>query len=597
METLLLNDNIPFNDEDVSPVIKDIVINIFEKCKNDLQDTKNKKTQTLNQKHIKIQESYQTEKQHVTTLENEIQQDKAELKNLNLDYLLEKQLSVGLQNKIKKIELEYKNILTKCHTRIDVSNESHIKLMNLMDQQKLIYDTKKEHENQYLFDEITVYNTEINRIKNQKENIEIELQSKLAQTITDYEIYDSKIIHKEKIINLLQSDIKNIEKISAGTRRQFIKINKAYINKHKTLKKVKNKFQTQISNINTEIYTLDNNKKLDIKKLTDSSIIIEDNYRKEITNRNNIVKELNIQLENIKNNAINTKSKTWQINYDKLSDELDNKHQALTESIQSFNAYLSQKREQIHDMTNQYNNDIEYKKNHLKVIETKLQRIHNGEDNKISKMNYQYQLNNKIIKEKLDVLNNEYQSIQQLHRDKYEYQCLANKYESNSNQKIINLGNDIERAQERLIIIKKRFADNITKYDNLYRNNIIDYTNQIEKIRDDITNNTNIIDNLDKKIKNNQKEITNHNNKLQQIRHQIKDLERIISGKEARLSNLKVRVESRLKTIKEREQEIIDLKMKNDLDFVTKMNTLNQVNDGNINEKINVLNKLMDIKI
>ena len=120
---------------------------------------------------------------------------------------------------------------------------------------------------------------------------------------------------------------------------------------------------------------------------------------------------------------------------------------------------------------------------------------------------------------------------------------------------------------------------------------------QLEKCRDDITDKQTIIQNITEKMNSNDKELTIHHNKLRQIRHQIKDKERDINSQESRLANLRVRVKARLKTIKEREQELIDIKLKNDLEFVTKMNALNNVSEGTINEKIEVLNKVMGITI
>lgn len=599
METLTKDTltNIPYDDNDVSPIVKDIVINLFEKCKKDIQNNKQTREINLNQKHSKIKETYQKENQHIIDLEKDILSDQNQLQKLNLVYLLEKKNISNLENTVNQKDVEYKNLIDIYQKKITNNKNNKSKLLEKMELQKQLYDEQLEHQNKQLSDEIEIYNNEIERIKQYKINIEVELQNKLAQTIADLETYDAKITNKTKIIQLLHSEIKGIEKFTSNTRRQMIKNNQIFINRHKNLRKVKQRFQTQIANINSELYTLNNNKIIEIKRLTDINTNIENEYRKNITDKNQNVKELSDKLSEMDNNVVNQSSKTWQKKYNTLSNELDVLHQDLTSTIQEFNVHLSKKREILNNVEIRYKNDIENKNHELKILEIKLQKIHNGEDSQISKINNQHQLNNKIMKEKMDLLNNEYQSLQQIYRNKYEYQCLANQYESDANSKIVQIGEEIERAQERLTITKKRFTNNVKLYDKKYRNAIADYATELEKCKDNIDDNDKMIQNIVQLNKNNHKEVSEYHNKLRQIRNNIKDLERDIKSKNARLENLKVRIETRLKTIKEREQEVIDAKLKNDLEFVTKMNKLNNMNDGTISQKIEVLNNLMGINI
>ena len=68
------------------------------------------------------------------------------------------------------------------------------------------------------------------------------------------------------------------------------------------------------------------------------------------------------------------------------------------------------------------------------------------------------------IENRYNTLNEEYVNLQNLQRDKYESQKLAQKYENDTNTQINKLGRDLERSQTRLKVSVDRFTKKIKQH-------------------------------------------------------------------------------------------------------------------------------------
>jgi hypothetical protein len=582
---------------EIPPIIEDVVENIISKCKVDLEDENNNKKTILDKKQIKIKEAYTKEKKQLTKQEESIADDKKSFKKLNISYIIEK----GKTNKIIKQsnnnKQEYKDLLNIYNEKIKEYNRKRKIISDKVSKEYELHLNNKNTQTETLKSEIDIYNIEIDRIKNQKLIIEQELQHELAQIIKDLESIDIKIDNKNRMITLLQLEIKKIEKGNTTSRRQIIKHNKIFINKTKNFKKVKKNIQDEIAEYHLAIYNLDQQRNIELDELAQISERLEKEHRQIINSKHLLLNQLTDSAEELKAAAVNTSSKTWMVNMKKISDEVNELHSELTKEIQNFNNYLNTKNNKISDITNQYNYDIDNKKQKLKLLEAKLKKMESSADNKVSKLNHQYQLNNRLVLQKQNELKHTYDELQQLYKNKYNFQRMANKYEQDSNIKIDQLGKDLDRAQDRLHVITKRYKDTIEKLENQYNDDISEYNKQFNKI-DNATNKWNqTIKKLTKSSYGCDKNITDHNNGIKEIRRNIKDVERQIKSDQSRLETMTIKVNDRLKTIKERENDVIEQKIKQDLEYINKRNALEKIANESVEKKIETLNKIMGIKI
>ena len=217
--------------DDIPPMIEDIVNNIIIKCKTDLEEENKTKKLSLDAKEAKIKEAYSKEESQLTLLQKSIDNDKQHYKKLNVQYILNKQKTGKIINESNNTKSEYQNLIKIYNTKISEYNKDKKILENKIEKEHGVIETKKDEETKTLKEEINVYNIEIDRIKSQKEYIEGDLQKELAQIIKDLELIDAKIESKNKIIGLLQLEIKKIEKGNSVSRRQIIKGNQIFYTK------------------------------------------------------------------------------------------------------------------------------------------------------------------------------------------------------------------------------------------------------------------------------------------------------------------------------------------------------------------------------
>lgn len=590
-----MDDNIYTNE--IPPIIEDVVNNIINKCKVDLEDENNNKKTILDKKQTKIIEAYAKEKKQLTALEESINEEKDKLKKLNISYIIEKGKTNKIQKQSEETKEEYKNLLNIYNQKIVEHNQKRKTITDKITHKYELHLNNKNKQTETLKEEIDIYNNEIDRIINQKDIIEKELQKELAQIIKDLESIDVKVDNKNRIITLLQLEIKKIERGNTTSRRQIIKHNQIYINKTKNFKKVKKGLQDDIADLHLDIYNLDQQKKLELSHLNQISEKLEKEHREVINVKHSLLSQLTNNAEELKESAINTESKTWKVNMKKISDEINQLHSELTEEIQNFNNYLNSRNAKLGDINSKYDYDIDDKKQQLKLLEAKLKRLESSADNKVNKLNHQYQLNNRLVLEKQNELKHAYDELQQLFKNKYNFQRMANKYEQDSNVKISQLGKDLDRAQDRLKVITQRYKDTIQKLDDEYHDSINDYNKQLNKIDNSINKCNITIQKLTKSSYGCDKDVTDHNNNIKDIRRNIKDMERQIKSSQSRLDTMNIKVNDRLKTIKERENEVIEQKIKQDLEYINKRNALEKIVDGSVEKKIETLNKIMGIKI
>lgn len=582
---------------DHAPIMIDVVNTVMSKYRSDILKDKNSIENQLNEKHQKIKNAMDKENLQIDNIKTEITKQKDLLKKYKIEYITQK---VNIKTKTKIIDEQKEknqNLITIYNAKIQEYNAEQFKINNLIEDIQHQYLKDKHTEDNKLNIEIDIFKQEVERIKLKKQNIENELHNQLSVMVNDLELYDKKINNKQHTINLLKSEINNIEKGNCFSRRQIIKNNKLYINKNKTLRKIKNNLQYQIANYNLEIYVLETDYQNELTQLKSKNEIDENKYRNNINQYNEQISILTKEASLLKTPNTNVKSKTWQVNYKKYVDKTDELHHKLTQEIKAFNIYLGDYQNKLIQLNNKYKYSIEVKQKDINMMQTKLDRLNKAQDNKISKMSRQHQLNNKIIKEKTNLLNNEYNEIQQLRKQKYDQQQMSQKYESDTNRQIAKLGNELERAQERLNLSLKRFQNQLDKHQ--HNNQLINnkYQNQLNEIHINISHCHQTLKQLENTYKHSNKDFKTIEKRIKELRTLIKDTERTIKDKEKQLDVTIIKVNKRIEIMQQKENNVIDEKIKNDLDYVTKLNQVDQLEDKSLNHKIEVLNKLMDIKI
>jgi len=585
------------NYEIESPIVEDVVNSIITKYSNDILTEKDKKQSLLNIKHIKIQTAIAKEKEQISTLKNNILENKNKLKKYISQYISEKLESKTFEEDLEKKKVQNENLINIYNAKIMKHNDYQLKLNNHIHQEQHKYLDKKRIEDDKMRDEIRIFEAEISRIRTKKEFIEIDLQKQLAIMVRDLEAYDQKIINKHNIINILQNEVNNIEKGNCQSRRQIIKNNKSYLIKSKNLKKIKNKLQYQIANMDIEIYTVDQQLQDELDEIRKANVDIQATYRSNINELNIFLGELTEKASKLKYNAVDMQSKTWSINYKNAIDNVDNTHLKLTDEIQAFNSYLGIYNSQIKDIETKYKFIREVKANKLFLFQTKLNKLSKSEDNKICKLSSQHQLNNKVTKYKIDLLNKEYNNLEQIQKEKYECQKLVQKYELDTNRQIEQLGNDLERSQNRLKISSNRILD-VLKAHKIGTDTIKKkYKEELNNVNIEISNCIDTLQNLERTVKSENKVIKERKDNFKHTRRNIKDIERTIKEQTRQLDGITIKAEKRIETIIEKEYEVINEKIKADMDYITKLNEIDKLQDVSIDNKITVLNKLMNITI
>jgi hypothetical protein len=587
---LIINDEQP-------PIIEDVVNAILKKYRIDfIKETKQHQL-VLDVKHQKILGAINKEKQQIIDCEKDIENLSHNLKTYKLQYLHQK-FEIKTQSELFETDHEDNKRLIKIHNmKITEYNNLKFKIINNVEIEQHNFLKKKHEEDNKLCNEIKIFETEITRIKAKKKHIEEDLQKQLAVGIRDIESYSQKIENKQNIINILQGEISNIEKGSCHSRRQIIKNNKMYLIKNKNLQKLKKNIQYQIANINFEIYIYDQQRDNELNEINKQNREIEHQFRHDINIKNDRLVVLTKNANVRQNDAVNTNSKTWKTSYKKIVDEIDTAHTELTDAIQNFNNHLSKSNIHLNDINTKYKFMREIKVNAVEQNQNKLNQLIRSETNKVNKMSYQHQLNNQIAKEKMNLLNTEFNCLQQFQKNKYNVQRLAQKYENDMNDNINQLGKDLERSQERLKITGKRFLKVINKHrittDKIQKN----HQKDIDEIDKNISHCHDTLKKLENTFKHNSKKGKESKTELRHIRTDIKDTERIIKDKNKQLGTLKIRVERRLETMHQKENEVINEKIEYDLEYATKINLLDKIDGADTNQKIETLNNLMGTNI
>jgi hypothetical protein len=588
--------DILFDTDDVS-IIHDIIHNIIEKYKGDLEVDNLKEKELLADKKQKILDACQKERQKLIDLEDEIKEIKNKIKKLNIQYLVKKNLiNKTKQNKESNNE-ESKSLINIYETKILEYKKEQKHLEDQINESKLKLHNKKNVETEFLHQELIIYDLELERIKKQKLNIKNIFQQEIKQSVENIEFIDNKIQQKENSITNFNNEIKIIERNNNISRRQLIKNNINFIHKNKNLKKVKLKLHKNIEQINFEIYNIDMTQQYEMQQLNETSKLIEQDFRDKINSINNKLEEKKTNLDKMELSAINPYSKTYLTKYNDINNEIDSSNVKLTDAIQQFNQYLSDKSIKIKDIKNKYNADIDYKQNQIKQFHIKLQRISDSENNRITKMNHQHNLNHQKVKQKRMELHEVYVSLQQLNRNRYEYQKIANQYEHDSNIKIQQLSDDLNRAKERIKKVSQRINEKISELNDYNNNNEYTLRNKYNYIEKEIKRFHQMIKDINYNMKHDDKLIMKHNNEIKEIRHNIKDFERQIKAKESKLNSLTTRVELRIKGIKERENEVIENEIKSGLTYLNKKNLLDNIDKESIEVQIEKLSKIFGLDI
>jgi ATP-dependent 26S proteasome regulatory subunit len=490
----------------------------------------------------------------------------------------EKQANLNKQKNIKQIEEQISSLKQKINTYIDLLKKQKIDILNknkeieilkknieeqngqflALEQQEELIQTQEQKIN-FLILELKTSNQKINEDKILQEAEKLEFQKDLKNKIEQLNVLKNKLEssqrnidrlaetqeEQQKIIKNKNEKIKTLEIVVENNNKQIFdlkeEIKKITENLENKIKKNKllSENQQKISNI--EISSL----KKDISELRDKLILKEfvlESNKEQITN-------LFQQLEE-KNNEISEMQNLNSLEKQKLQDDIeDNKKQLkkIKNNLDIAQSTITELRQTIKEQKN--------------IIEQKQNKIENLEQNIKIKENIINSLNDQIIKVEQEIKNKKEQIEENKLLSTQEKQKLQNQI--NEKEKLIldlksqlySKENFLIQAQEEINILRNQlqeqkdeiiFIKNLneeeknelkndikkqTKYLDILENDLdIAYKN-IDKLKQTVEEQTDIINNKQKQIFILEKDIEQKESSIENLSKKIENLEQDINSK------------------------------------------------------------------
>lgn len=574
-------------------VLLEVLDGIIAQYRSDIAKEIGQQIAQIDEQCVKMKQSRLNEEKQVSDLKLEIETWQNKLQKTKLKYLsakIKKEELLKTQEEKRRYNQDLINIYFHKISQYKIQKQD---IEKSIDTEKNKFIDKKNQENNKLAIERDIYNDETKRVKTKKADIETTLKQNIVTNIKDLETFSQKINQCNIEAKALKEELRNMEVGDSQARRNIIRNNTIYLRHQKNFKKVKKSLQYQIANHNLDLQFDQNQFEKELSQLEAKNQLEEQKHQEAIQHQNQLVSQLEHDFQIFQNNVVNPDSKTWQIQYQNLSQILNDHHTTLTNLITAFNIYLSQYQKTKYELVEKHKYQVEIKEKAIQKLTLKINQMKKAESAKVNKLLLQHQNNRSKINDKVKQLHTVITKLQTLEKKRYQHQKAIQQYEQTVNHEIAALGQDLDRALDRYQTISKRINKTITKFQNKCDSNLVKHQTQLDDVLNSIKNCSQMISSLENNNRKYDKDIQQTIDTIHSSRVEIKDLERQIASKENQLDRLQNKVSARIDNIKERENDLIGQKMKIELDYANKLHKLDQAYQVSDTEKLDIINQLI----